>query len=62
MCMRKIEMENCDIVVRVFERQSRYYLNFRTNTLEKDLKPIIIPGMGLIVLLLFFSNDGFGTE
>ena len=30
---------DCDIVGSEFELQSRYYVHFRTNTLEKDMNP-----------------------
>ena len=32
---------DCDIVVSEFELNSRYYGHFRTNTLQKDMKPLI---------------------
>ena len=34
---------DCGIVVSGFELQSRYYVHFRTNTLGKDMKLIILP-------------------
>ena len=34
---------NYGITVREFELQSRYYVHFRTNTLEKDMKFFILP-------------------
>ena len=34
------------IVVREFELKLRYYVHFRTNTLEKRMNPRILPGMG----------------
>ena len=34
------------IVVREFERQSRYNVHFRANTLGKGMKPLILPAMG----------------
>ena len=33
-------MLDCDIVVSQFELQSSYYVHFRTNTLEKGMKPL----------------------
>ena len=33
------------IVVYEFEIQSRYYIPFRTNTLGKDINPLIIPAI-----------------
>ena len=38
---------NCGIVVSEFEPQSRYYVHFRTNTLEKCMNPLITPNYGL---------------
>ena len=32
------------------------------NTLGKDMNPLILPAMGLIVPLLFFYKDGFGIK
>ena len=37
------EVPDCDIVVSKFELQSRYYVHFRTVTLEKGMKPLIPP-------------------
>ena len=36
----------CGIVVSEFELQSRYYVHFRANTLEKGMNPLILPAMG----------------
>ena len=44
------------IVVSVFELQSRYYVQFRTNTLGKCINPHILPSIGYIAPLLFFSR------
>ena len=33
-------------VVSEFVLQSRYYVHFRTNTLGKDMNPLILPAMG----------------
>ena len=44
----------CGIVVRDFELQSRYYVYFRTNTIVKGMKPVILAFMGWIVPLLSF--------
>ena len=33
---------DCGIVVSEFEFPSRYYVNFRTNTLKKGLNPLIL--------------------
>ena len=38
--------QDCGIVVREFKFQSRYYVYFRTNTLQKGKKPLILPAMG----------------
>ena len=35
-----------EMVAREFELQSRYYVDFRTNTLGKDMNPLILPAMG----------------
>ena len=48
------------IVVREFVLQSRYYVNFRANTLGKGMHPLILPVMDQIVPLLFFKENGFG--
>ena len=45
---------DCEIVVREFVVQSRYYVHFRVNTLGKRMNPLILPTMGYIVPLLFF--------
>ena len=37
---------DCEIVVIEFELQSRHYVKFRTNTLGKDMNPLILPAMG----------------
>ena len=41
-----IKVMDCGIVVREFVLQSRYYVDFRTNTLGKSMKPLILPAMG----------------
>ena len=38
---------DCSIIAREFELQSRYYVHFRTNTLEKDMNPLYPPIYGL---------------
>ena len=50
------------IVAREFELQSRYYVHFRTYTLGRGMKPLILSAMGWIVLFLFFSNDGIDIK
>ena len=37
---------DCGIVVREFVLQSRYYVHFRANTLEKGMSPLNLPAMG----------------
>ena len=56
-----IELD-CKILVSDFELQSRYYVHFWTNALEKGMNHVIPPSIGLIVPLLFFYKDGFGIE
>ena len=34
---------DCGIIVREFVLQSRYYVNFRANTLGKGMSPLILP-------------------
>ena len=41
-----VKVMNCGIVVSDFVHQSRYYVNFRTNTLGKGMNPLILPAMG----------------
>ena len=41
-----IKAMDCGIVVREFVLQSRYYVHFRANTLEKGMNPVILPAMG----------------
>ena len=36
------KVQNCDLEVSRFELQTRYYIHFRTNTLDKVMNPIII--------------------
>ena len=44
-CPRDVMVKamNCGIVVREFVLQSRYYVHFRANTLEKGMNPLILP-------------------
>ena len=37
---------NCGVVVSEFVLQLRYYIHFRTNTLQKGMNPLILPAMG----------------
>ena len=38
------------IVVSVFILQSKYYIHFLANTLEKGMNPLILPAMGYIYI------------
>ena len=38
-----VKAMDCGIVVREFVLQSRYYVYFRANTLEKGMNPLILP-------------------
>ena len=53
-CGVMVKALNGEIVVIEFELQSRYYVYFRTNILEKGMNPLILPAMIKIVLLLLF--------
>ena len=46
-CPRSVMVKAIDyeIVVSEFELQSRYYVHFRTNTLDKGMNPLILPAM-----------------
>ena len=37
---------DCSLEVNEFKLQLHYYVHFQTNTLVKDLKPLILPVMG----------------
>ena len=41
-----VKVLDCGIVVCEFEHHSRYYVHCRTNTLEKGMKPLILPAIG----------------
>ena len=41
-----VRVMDCGIVVSEFVLQSRYYIHFRANTLEKGMNPLILPAMG----------------
>ena len=41
-----VKAMDCGILVREFVLQSRYCVNFRTNTLGKGMNPLILPTMG----------------
>ena len=49
-----VKVMDCGIVVSEFKLQLRYYGHFRTNTLGKGMKPLILQAMAQIVPLLFF--------
>ena len=53
-CDVMVKAMDYGIIVSEFVFQSRYYVHFRANTLEKGMKTLILPAMGLIVLQLFF--------
>ena len=57
-----VKAMDCGIVVREFVLQSRYYVHFRANTLGKGMNPLILPAIGQIVPLLFFSKNSFGIK
>ena len=40
-----VKAMDCEIVVREFVLQSRYYVHFRANTLGKGMNPYILPAM-----------------
>ena len=42
-CGVMVKAMNCEIVVREFVLQSRYYVHFRANTLGKGMNPLILP-------------------
>ena len=41
-----VKAMDCGIVVSEFVLQSRYYVHFRANTLEKSMNTLILPAMG----------------
>ena len=41
-----VKAMDCGIAVTEFVLQSRYYVHFRANTLEKGMNPLILPTMG----------------
>ena len=51
---------DCDLVESEFELQLRYYVHFQTNTIGKDMNPLVSLSMALILPLSFFYKDGFG--
>ncbi len=57
-----VKARDYGIVVSEFVLQSHYYVSFRENTFGKGMNPLILPGMGQIVLILFFWEKNFGIE
>ena len=45
-CRVMVKAMDCGIVVSEFVLQSRYYFNFRANTLGKGMNLLILPAMG----------------
>ena len=39
------KMMDYEIVLSKFELESRYYVQFRANTLEKGMNPLVLPAM-----------------
>ena len=37
---------DCKIVVCEFKLQSRYYVHYLINTIDKDMDPLILPAIG----------------
>ena len=56
-----VKAMDCGIVVSEFVLQSRYYVHFRANTLEKGMNPFMLSAMGKIVPL-FFQENSFGIK
>ena len=48
-----VNVQECDIVLREFELESRYYIHFRTNILRKGINRLITQDVCSIVPLLF---------
>ena len=57
-----VKAMDSEIIVSEFVLKSCYYVHFRTSTLGKGMKPLILPGMGEIVPLLFFEENGLGIK
>ena len=53
---------DCNILVNEFEPQLRYYVHFRTNTLGKDMSPLIPPAVVWIADLLSFNKNSIGIK
>ena len=45
-CGVTVKAMDCGIIVSKFELHPHYYIHFRTNTLGKDMNPLILPAMG----------------
>ena len=52
---------DCNIAVREFDPQSRYYTHFRVNTPRYD-EPSYLHAISKISPLLFFYKDGFSIK
>ena len=61
-CGVMVNVMDCEIVVSEFVLQSHYHVHFQANTRGKGMNPLILPAMGQIVPLLFFSENGFGIK
>ena len=53
---------DCHSIVSEFEFQSRYYIHFLINILEKGMDFLIPLTMDYILSLLFFYKDSFGIK
>ena len=45
-CGVKVTAMDCEIVVREFVLQSRYYIHFQANAVGKGMNRLILPAMG----------------
>ena len=52
-----VKAMDCKIVVCEFVLQSRYYVSFRANTLEKGMNPFILPAYGLNSITIFLLGE-----
>ena len=46
----------------MFDLQMCSWIQFRTNTFEKGMQPLISPAIGSIVSLLFFFKNVWGIK
>ena len=60
-CLMSI-MLDCSLKACGFDLQLHYRTQFWTNTLGKNMNPLIPPAVALITSLLFFYKDCFGIE